>query len=55
MTVARSHEIRDRIEEALKASPADPVVTIHVEPHDKAERVSVGAISNVAQPIASAA
>ncbi len=37
MPVARSREIRDRIEEALKALLAHPAVTIHVEPHDKAE------------------
>lgn len=37
MTVARSHDICDRIEAALKEALLEAVVTIHVEPHDKAE------------------
>jgi cation diffusion facilitator family transporter len=37
MTVARSHEICDRIEDALMASLMEAVVTIHVEPESQAE------------------
>ncbi|MGO9391769.1 cation diffusion facilitator family transporter [Rhodoblastus sp.] len=37
MTVARSHAICDRLEAALKDSLHEPIVTIHVEPEDKAE------------------
>lgn len=37
MSVADSHTICDRIEEALKADVPDAVVTIHVEPEHKAK------------------
>jgi len=37
MSVAESHEICDRIEGAIKADVPDAVVTIHVEPEDKAK------------------
>ncbi|MCW2286539.1 cation diffusion facilitator family transporter [Rhodoblastus acidophilus] len=47
MTVARSHEICDRIEAALTEALLEAVVTIHVEPHDKAEKTAD-------QPLASA-
>jgi len=41
MTVARSHEICDRIEAALTQALLEAVVTIHVEPHDRAETAAV--------------
>jgi divalent metal cation (Fe/Co/Zn/Cd) transporter len=37
MTVARSHEICDRLEAALTEALGEAVVTIHVERDDKAE------------------
>jgi cation diffusion facilitator family transporter len=37
MTVAASHEICDRIEETLKAEMAHLMITIHVEPEEKAK------------------
>jgi len=37
MSVAESHAICDRIEEAIKADVPDAVVTIHVEPEHKAK------------------
>jgi divalent metal cation (Fe/Co/Zn/Cd) transporter len=37
MSVAESHAICDRIEEALKADVHDAVITIHVEPEHKAK------------------
>ena len=37
MSVAESHEICDRIEGTIKADVPDAVVTIHVEPEDKAK------------------
>jgi cation diffusion facilitator family transporter len=37
MTVARSHQICDRLEAALNDALGDANVTIHVEPEDKAE------------------
>jgi cation diffusion facilitator family transporter len=40
MTVARSHDICDRIEAALSEALLEAVVTIHVEPHDKAEKAA---------------
>lgn len=40
MTVARSHEICDRIEDALAEALLETAVTIHVEPHDKAEKAA---------------
>ena len=49
MSVARSHEICDRIESALMASLTEAVVTIHVEPDDKAEMQHAVAL---AQPTA---
>jgi divalent metal cation (Fe/Co/Zn/Cd) transporter len=41
MTVATAHEICDRIEDALKAEPGQLMITIHVEPEEKAKRCSV--------------
>ena len=41
MTVAESHDICDRIEEALRAEMQHLVVTIHVEPEVKAKRHGV--------------
>ncbi len=38
MTVARSHEICDRLEAALKEALDEAIVTIHVEPEDEAEK-----------------
>lgn len=37
MSVAESHDICDRVEEALKADVPDAVITIHVEPEHKAK------------------
>jgi cation diffusion facilitator family transporter len=41
MTVARSHDICDRIEAALRARVSDARVTIHVEPEEKAKHAGV--------------
>jgi divalent metal cation (Fe/Co/Zn/Cd) transporter len=41
MTVAAAHEICDRIEDALRAEMEDLVVTIHVEPEEKAKQHGV--------------
>jgi cation diffusion facilitator family transporter len=41
MTVAESHEICDRIEEALRAEMQHLVITIHVEPEEKAKQHGV--------------
>lgn len=41
MTVSESHRICDRIEDALRAEMDHLVVTIHVEPEDKAKRQGV--------------
>jgi cation diffusion facilitator family transporter len=41
MTVAEAHEICDRIEAALEAEMGDLVVTIHVEPEEKAKQHGV--------------
>ena len=41
MTVAESHAICDRIEEALKAAMSHLVITIHVEPEEKAKQHGV--------------
>jgi cation diffusion facilitator family transporter len=41
MTVAESHAICDRIEEALRSEMAHLVVTIHVEPEEKAKQHGV--------------
>jgi cation diffusion facilitator family transporter len=48
MSVARSHAICDRIEHALTASLTEAVVTIHVEPDDKAETERAVALSQPA-------
>jgi divalent metal cation (Fe/Co/Zn/Cd) transporter len=37
MSVARSHAICDRLEAALNESLHEPIVTIHVEPEEKAK------------------
>jgi divalent metal cation (Fe/Co/Zn/Cd) transporter len=37
MSVADSHAICDRVEEALKADVPDAIITIHVEPEHKAK------------------
>jgi cation diffusion facilitator family transporter len=41
MTVAAAHQICDRIEDALKADLGHLMVTIHVEPEEKAKRSGV--------------
>lgn len=41
MTVLESHEICDRIEDALEASAPQIQVSIHVEPEDKAKNVGI--------------
>ncbi|MFC7052188.1 cation diffusion facilitator family transporter [Hansschlegelia quercus] len=41
MRVAEAHEICDRIERALHAEDADMLVTIHIEPEDKAEHSGI--------------
>lgn len=41
MTVTEAHDICDRIERAFKAEDEDMVVTIHVEPDDKAEHAGI--------------
>jgi divalent metal cation (Fe/Co/Zn/Cd) transporter len=41
MTVARSHAICDRVEAALVAALDEAIVTIHVEPDEKAEQRGV--------------
>ena len=41
MTVAESHAICDRIEETLKGEMAQLVITIHVEPEEKAKQHGV--------------
>lgn len=41
MTVERSHAICDRLESALKEALDEAIVTIHVEPEEKAERRGV--------------
>ncbi len=41
MTVAAAHAICDRVEEALKGEIDDAVITIHVEPQDKAKHTGI--------------
>jgi divalent metal cation (Fe/Co/Zn/Cd) transporter len=41
MPVSEAHEICDRIERALKATVPDAMITIHVEPEDKAKHHGV--------------
>jgi divalent metal cation (Fe/Co/Zn/Cd) transporter len=41
MTVAAAHAICDRIEAAIKAEAPEAVITIHVEPEDKAKHRGV--------------
>lgn len=41
MTVADSHAICDRLEDAIRAEFAPATITIHVEPHGKAKREGV--------------
>jgi cation diffusion facilitator family transporter len=41
MTVASAHEICDRIERALKAEIGDSLITIHVEPENKAKHQGI--------------
>jgi divalent metal cation (Fe/Co/Zn/Cd) transporter len=41
MTVAESHDICDRIEEALRAELQQLMITIHVEPEVKAKQHGV--------------
>jgi divalent metal cation (Fe/Co/Zn/Cd) transporter len=41
MSVGAAHEICDRIETALKAEMAGVVITIHVEPEEKAKHHGV--------------
>jgi cation diffusion facilitator family transporter len=40
-TVAKAHDICDRIEQALKAEVGEAIVTIHVEPENKAKHTGV--------------
>jgi cation diffusion facilitator family transporter len=44
MSVTRAHEICDRIERALKAEMGEAVITIHVEPENKAKHTGVLAL-----------
>src|ERR1700704_2562318 len=44
MSVARAHEICDRIERALKEEMGEAVITIHVEPENKAKHTGVVAL-----------
>ena len=41
MTVSQAHDICDRIEQALKAEVGDALITIHVEPDDKAKHSGI--------------
>ncbi|MEJ1161547.1 cation diffusion facilitator family transporter [Prosthecomicrobium sp. N25] len=41
MTVAVAHEICDRIEDAIEADVPDSVVTIHIEPEEKAKHQGI--------------
>ena len=41
MTVAAAHQICDRIEDALKADMGYLMITIHVEPEEKAKQSGV--------------
>lgn len=41
MTVSAAHDICDRIEHALEAGDEDMIVTIHVEPDDKAKHAGI--------------
>lgn len=41
MTVSDAHDICDRIEEALRAEVGDAVITIHMEPEDKAKHQGI--------------
>jgi divalent metal cation (Fe/Co/Zn/Cd) transporter len=41
MTVAAAHQICDRIEDALKAEMGHLMITIHVEPEEKAKHAGV--------------
>ena len=41
MPVSEAHDICDRIERALKAEVADALITIHVEPEEKAKHHGV--------------
>ena len=41
MSVSDAHDICDRIERALKAEVGDALITIHVEPEDKAEHQGI--------------
>jgi cation diffusion facilitator family transporter len=41
MPVTEAHEICDRIEKALRAEVADALITIHVEPEEKAKHHGV--------------
>jgi cation diffusion facilitator family transporter len=41
MAVSVSHDICDRIERALRAEVADALITIHVEPEEKAKHTGV--------------
>jgi divalent metal cation (Fe/Co/Zn/Cd) transporter len=41
MSVSESHEICDRIESALKTEVEDALITIHVEPDDKAKHSGI--------------
>jgi cation diffusion facilitator family transporter len=50
MAVSVSHDICDRIERALRAEVADALITIHVEPEEKAKHTGVVI---VADPVAS--
>jgi divalent metal cation (Fe/Co/Zn/Cd) transporter len=54
MTVAAAHSICDRIESTLKAEMGHLMITIHVEPEEKAKRCGIqvppdGAAKNAAR------
>ena len=41
MSVTDAHDICDRLERALKAKVEDALITIHVEPDDKAKHAGI--------------
>ena len=41
MSVTDAHDICDRLERALKADVEDALITIHVEPDDKAKHAGI--------------
>ena len=41
MTVTEAHDICDRLERAIKAEVSDALISIHVEPDDKAKHSGI--------------